>query len=224
MSEDPKTRLMNAAGPIFAEKGFRRATVREICQAAGVNLAGVNYYFGGKERLYIETVKQARNRRVAQAPLPKRTPGDDPKKQLREFIRVLLTRMLSIETVPWESRLMLREMLQPSKACEEIAKEHLRPEFELLISILDELTPEGTPQYKLQQLGFSVVGQCLFYRVANQVVQSLVGQADLDGHFTVDSLADHICDLMLKALEQTCSSHAEERAGGLQEPAVESDR
>ena len=45
MLDDTATRVLNAAGPIFAEKGFKDATVREICSAAGVNLASVNYYF-----------------------------------------------------------------------------------------------------------------------------------------------------------------------------------
>ncbi len=57
--DDARTRILNTAGPIFAHKGYEAATVREICDQAEVNLASVNYYFGGKERLYIETVKRA---------------------------------------------------------------------------------------------------------------------------------------------------------------------
>ena len=49
-TDDTASRLLNAAGPIFAEKGYQNATVREICAAAGVNLASVNYYFRDKER------------------------------------------------------------------------------------------------------------------------------------------------------------------------------
>ena len=69
-NDDTATRILDAAGPIFADKGFDRATVRDICQAAGVNLAGVNYYFRDKERLYIEAVKQAAKLRQSQVPMP----------------------------------------------------------------------------------------------------------------------------------------------------------
>ena len=60
MSDDTETRVFNAAGPIFAEKGYQAATVRDICRRAEVNVAAVNYYFGDKQQLYVETIKQAR--------------------------------------------------------------------------------------------------------------------------------------------------------------------
>ncbi|MCX7427502.1 MAG: helix-turn-helix domain containing protein [Planctomycetia bacterium] len=43
-SDDARSRILEAAGKVFAERGFKDTTVREICRKAGVNLVGVNYY------------------------------------------------------------------------------------------------------------------------------------------------------------------------------------
>ena len=57
-AESTRERILAAATEIFAAKGFLRATVREICSKAKVNLALVNYHFESKEKLYIAVVEQ----------------------------------------------------------------------------------------------------------------------------------------------------------------------
>nr|WP_246344852.1 TetR family transcriptional regulator [Conexibacter arvalis] len=44
---------MEAAGALFDERGFDRATIRDIGERAGVDPALIARYFGGKEQLYI---------------------------------------------------------------------------------------------------------------------------------------------------------------------------
>jgi AcrR family transcriptional regulator len=199
MTDDTRTRVLNAAGPIFAEKGFQATTVREICQAADVNLASVNYHFGDKERLYIAAVKQARELRMAQVPFPERPRGTPGDVLLRDFILTMLRRMLGVDELPWQSRLMMREILSPTEACRQMVEEHFRPEFDRLMEILDQLLPPETPKHTRQQIGFSVVGQCLFYRVANNIVSLMITPAERQ-YFSIDSLSDHITQLTLAAL------------------------
>ena len=50
--ERAREQLLEAAGEVFAEKGYGRATSKEICERAGMNSASVNYYFAGVEPLY----------------------------------------------------------------------------------------------------------------------------------------------------------------------------
>ncbi|HSO08870.1 MAG TPA: TetR family transcriptional regulator, partial [Desulfoprunum sp.] len=49
-----REKLLSAASDVFVDKGFRDATVAEICRRAGANISAVNYYFGSKEALYQE--------------------------------------------------------------------------------------------------------------------------------------------------------------------------
>ena len=51
--ENTRGRLLAAAREVFSEHGFQRATVREICRRAEVNLAAVNYHFNGREALFV---------------------------------------------------------------------------------------------------------------------------------------------------------------------------
>ncbi len=203
MCDDTRTRVLNAAGPIFAEKGFHRATVREICRAAGVNVASINYHFGDKERLYIETVKRARQARVAQAPLPSAHPDDPPEERLEAFVHTMLMRMIGIEEPPWQWKLMMREILQPTKAFEEMIDEYFLPEFHMLLDILDELLPPDVPEHTRTQVGLGIIGQCLFYRIAANVIQMMIPAEERARHYSVDELTRHICRFTLAALEQS---------------------
>ncbi len=47
-----KDRILDAAEALFMEHGFEATSLRLITQAAGVNLAAVNYHFGSKEELF----------------------------------------------------------------------------------------------------------------------------------------------------------------------------
>lgn len=49
---DTKEILLKKAIEIFSLKGFDGATVKDLAEAAGVNVSLVSYYFGGKEGLY----------------------------------------------------------------------------------------------------------------------------------------------------------------------------
>src|SRR5262245_61822306 len=88
---DPtRERLLAAAGQVFAEEGFQGATIRKIKQRAGVNIAAVNYYYGDKERLYIEAVKYAHGDCVRAMKLPDWPPDTPPATKLHDFIRAII--------------------------------------------------------------------------------------------------------------------------------------
>jgi AcrR family transcriptional regulator len=198
--EDPRERLLLAAGREFAEKGYDAATVRDICLAAGANIAAVNYYFGDKRRLYIESVKHAHEQRVRQVPEPAWKPGTPPAKKLRDFLGNTLERMLGFGQPPWQVRLMLREVLQPTEACRELVEAYFRPHFEVLVSILGELAGDHLDEPHLRRVAIGVMGQCFVYRAAGEVVGMLVPADELSTLHSLDALADHVTRVTLAAL------------------------
>lgn len=199
-NDDARTRILNAAGPIFAEKGYEAATVREICQKADVNLASVNYYFGGKEPLYIEAVMlehPAKSVPGADLDWPAGTPAET---KLKDFIHALLTHLLGRKTSSWQERLIVREIMDPSPACREMLREHFRTAFDRLQGILAEILPADTPPFKRHQIGLSIVGQCVYYRSAQKIVPMIVGEEEIESHYGIDQLAEHISEFSLGAL------------------------
>ncbi len=50
--ENSKSRILEAATTLFAQKGFDGTSIREICKRANVNLCMISYYWGGKQELY----------------------------------------------------------------------------------------------------------------------------------------------------------------------------
>lgn len=51
-----KERILNSAEELFAEKGLKHASVRDITALANAHLAAVNYHFGSKDGLIRELV------------------------------------------------------------------------------------------------------------------------------------------------------------------------
>ena len=197
-ADDTRGRLLEAAGEVFAEKGFRAATVREICGRAEANLAAVNYHFGDKERLYVEAVQHAHHR-GAEGPRPQWPPGTPPEAKLREYVGQMLAQLLDDRRPTWHAQLMAREMCQPTKACAVLVESYIRGNFELLDGILSELLPSETPAADRHLVGFSIIGQCLHFKIHKPIAVLLVGEEELRT-YEVARLTDHIARFSLAAL------------------------
>jgi len=53
-----RERILDVAAKLFADNGFRGTSIREIAGTVHCNIAAVNYYFHGKENLYIEVFRR----------------------------------------------------------------------------------------------------------------------------------------------------------------------
>jgi AcrR family transcriptional regulator len=106
MRDDPfpehevKRKLLEAAEELFAAKGFEAVSVRDVTQAAGMNVSAVNYHFGGRDA-FVELVMtrclgQVMEERLMQLDaVERRWPGRGaPLEEILEaFVRPLLSRV-----------------------------------------------------------------------------------------------------------------------------------
>ena len=199
MIDDTRQRLIDAAGAIFAEKGYEAASVRDICQQASANIAAVNYHFGDKRSLYIATVRHAQS--CADSENPEIVwPANMPSAvRLREYIRTMLELKLDVNKPAWHLGIMLREMAHPTEACAAVVEDYVRPMANGLRSILADLLGDNFPPERVNLIGFSIVGQVLFYYVHQPIIRLLIGEADY-GKLSVQKLADHITDFSLAGM------------------------
>jgi TetR/AcrR family transcriptional regulator, regulator of cefoperazone and chloramphenicol sensitivity len=197
--EDARSRILAAAGPVFARSGFERATVREICGEANANVASVGYYFGDKLGLYRQVIRQIHERKERLFPTPVETEADAAT-LLHSVIRTLLSRIFAGDSSGWESQLMMREMMQPTPVFAELVQESFRPLFARLVETFRRLVTIEVSEHELEQFAFSVVGQCVYYRIGSGVIQILVPESSRQ-HYDIDSLSRHVTGVMLAAAE-----------------------
>lgn len=208
----PRERIIAAAESIFGRKGFKAATVREICCTAGVNLAAVNYYFGDKTELYRVVVSGLVERTFKHYPADQGTTQDDPpEKRLKVFIRAVLLRLLApggLAGLQDQSRLLAREMADPSPALDSIIQASVRPQVALLVDILTRMLGPDVPRECVMRCAFSIIGQCFYYGLAAPIVTRL-HPADLTDPATIDDLCGHIAAFSLGGLENLRRQPAE---------------
>jgi AcrR family transcriptional regulator len=169
--QDTRRRLLDAASGVFAERGFRSATVREICLGAGANVAAVNYHFGDKESLYRAVLENALGEMIAEFP-PDYGLGPDPtaEDRLFAFVHSFLLRVLTGSKRTWLMRMMTREMVEPTSALDRLVETVQRPMFRILHGVVSELCGEEAAPEVVLACAQAVVAQCLFYKQAEQVI------------------------------------------------------
>lgn len=137
-----RERLLAAAAQVFAAHG-QSATVREICNRAGANVAAVNYHFGSKDNLYAAMLDHYMCTCAAAYPLDAGVaPGSPPEVRLRAFVHGLLMRLLGESDNPVSQahgKLVTLELMDASPAFEGILRDHITPVNDLLAEILTEL-------------------------------------------------------------------------------------
>jgi len=201
INSDCRERILEAAGEIFAECGFRGATVRKICERARVNIAAINYYFGGKEKLYTEVLRHWHDFAIVKYPLLLGVDEDAPVElQLRAFIRSFLFRLLDKGKPAWFGKLMMREMTEPTRSFERLVKEIVRPRDKMLASIVQKMIGTPLSEEKIRLFCASIIGQCLYYYNARSIVTQLYHQ-DVSNPGEIERIADHIMQFSLGGVE-----------------------
>jgi AcrR family transcriptional regulator len=203
---ETRQRLLEAAGEVFAERGFRNTTIREICRRAQANLAAVNYHFRDKEGLYAAVMKYAHAYALEKYPLAQRESEEMPASdRLHTFIHYLLFSILDKGPPAWLGKIMAREMIEPTRALDDLVESIISPMSQKLAAIVRELLWEQVPDDLVYCCQISIIGQCLHYRNARPVIQRLFSEHRYLPE-DIARMADHITRFSLGGLRSLAKS------------------
>jgi AcrR family transcriptional regulator len=196
LQESTRDRLLAAAREVFAELGFKGATVREICRRAEVNVAAVNYHFNGKEALFMAALELEPIENL----IGTNGEAESAEMRLTRFIREFVTRLMDKGCTP-HSQLILRELLEPSPALDSIARAIMVPLHEHLTGLVREIADDAVAPDAVRRCVFSIFGQCTYYRNAREINRRVYPELEYDAD-EIEATARHIAEFSLAGLKR----------------------
>jgi AcrR family transcriptional regulator len=205
-SRDSRETLLDVAGETFAERGYESATVKEITERAGVNVAAVSYYFGDKLGLYTEVLRQClHNGRLA---LPAECDGLGPEERLTRYIFSFMMSLVAVGKPGWCGRLMIRELAQPTLALPQVIEEIIRPNFMLLKRLVADIARRPLDEEQLSVLTHLVHAQCAHWKIARSVFPYLWPDLRLE-EAEVRRIAAQIASFSIAGIRAAATEEAE---------------
>jgi AcrR family transcriptional regulator len=148
-----RERLLQAATRLFADGGYRGASVRDICNLAGANPGAVSYHFGGKRQLYRAVLRRAAEKLADLGPEDTDEPLEREPVSVVDALRRVLDRMRSDDAA---TRLLLRDLADGGTVAVESLTPPLRTAFEQLATALGHGdNPRASSEGRLLFLGLA---------------------------------------------------------------------
>jgi len=220
---ETRRRLLEAAGELFAEKGFRLASTREICRKAGADVAAIHYHFGNKENLY-EAVLQYADSMLTDAAPPVAALGEKSREaRLRAMIEWVLTECFAQGQSEWRWRFVEHATLELPPPLLAFFKSKIVPMFQAFDALCREFLGEDAPEAQVRLARRSILGQCLYYRH----FRTLIRATDADETYSpqgLRELTDHIMAFSLAGLTEQAQRLKAKRAVRVRAAAATANR
>lgn len=199
-SEAKKEKLLAAASEVFIEKGFRDATVAEICARANANISAVNYHFGSKEALYQETWRHSFTESIKAYPIDGGISGTAP---AEEKLRAQLIAM--IQRVADENNkdffIAQREMMNPTGLLQEVMKTELIPMRQQTLALVRELLGPSATEQQVHFCEISIISMCVHPMVMQRIAKR-TEEKDMPTIIEdISAFADHVVTFSLAGIK-----------------------
>ena len=201
-AQETRQRLLAAAAEVFAQKGYWETTHAEICRKAKANTAAVNYHFGSKENLYVESWKYAFEESVkAHPPDGGIAPGAPVEERLRGRVLAFMQRIA--DPANYEIEIIHKEMANPTGLLTQTMQQKVEGMRQGMQSIVRELVGDRASDRRVSLCVMSLVGQCFGPMLHLRHARMAPGTPRPAGPpfgFGVDELADHVTQFSLAGI------------------------
>jgi AcrR family transcriptional regulator len=192
--------LLEAASDIFAQKGFRDATIAEISKRADMNIASVNYHFKSKEALYVEAWRNAFRESLIAYPFGGGISENEPaEERFRARVKSVIKKLADTNRDFW---IIQKEFSNPTGLLDKVKKEEMIPYYEKGQKLLRELLGPLVSDNDLMLCEISIANLCINPMVARSTLQ---GKNDSEVWplkiRDIDAYADHIANFSLMAIK-----------------------
>lgn len=201
-SEHTRQSIMKAAVQLFAEKGYRGTSVRDIVAKARVNQAAINYHFEGKDGLYLKLLTAAFEKLTEQAGFdPEQLKSLAREEALRSFVQQQLRPLLFRDELSLYMRMFAWESAHPSKVFLNFMAKNAVPYLTAAVEIVQRFLPAGSDKRVALCGAIWLMGQCSTF-VRNRDLFAQEPFKISPNRPFVDELADLISRLALGGLQQ----------------------
>ncbi|RZB37497.1 MAG: hypothetical protein SRB2_01041 [Desulfobacteraceae bacterium Eth-SRB2] len=198
-----RSRILDSACEVFAEKGYQGAKVADICIRAGANVAAVNYYFGDKAALYSEAWQETFKKFAG--PKPPDSTITSPEEQLQIYIHSLIQNFTEQSDQGQFTRLYLMELANPTGLIHDIWHDLIEPRRQIVIGIIRKIMGTKATDETVLFCEMSIINQCrVLLTIRRSDLEYLLGQSlsqDL-----IKRMADHITCFSLAGIKAVAAA------------------
>lgn len=185
--EAARLHIIETAVEVFGSHGYEDASTRQIARRAGVNLAALHYYFGGKQELYracAEYLAAIGEERVAPFLAIMDQPGASRDCQLDLLHRLLdafADRLVGPRDPPAMVAFFLREQIAPTEAYEILHQRLMGPMLGACASLVGRLINQPADAEETMLRTLAILGPLVVFHRARQVSLRALGWPDYEG-------------------------------------------
>lgn len=194
---ETRAHILQTAGQLFALKGYGRVTSKEICEAAGTNIAAVNYHFGDKAGLYGAVLVAAHAQLVQLAELENiEDSGQTPPQKLRAVLTLFVERAAN-PSLSWGLSVLVHELMAPSRHVTTMMQVAVLPKVKIMLGLVAQLLELPATHPAVQRALAFVVLPCVMLVIApkdelRHILPAVTNQPAV--------LIDDMCDYALAGL------------------------